>query len=361
MAKAMDQPAGWNKAGRPAGRPAGSGTTTKCRRDRVRAAARERDRLAADGDQDAIALRAQKMASKEKSIAEQEEKKRKEEEKKNEDKKRKAGDSQPVTKQPCQKAATQKELGPSDAQKKAEATNKGSKALTKGTATNTGDKALSKGKEDKRDEKPLAKGKQNTQEEKPLTKGKGKVPIKGEEAKKDKPSYKDKLLAKEQADTPLTKGTKEWKPKQATPSPSPMSPANSADWGRSSSEEPSSTSSSSSSSPAPPPQKKEKREGPVQPILEMRNNKRIAVDWHGVLVTGYGKEVTYNHYNNWWLDQLVNNGYEVHLLSFCGWKRSREVKAWAWQVGQCEFHLGQNWPRWKSTVVPGQWHHQGHR
>ena len=93
----------------------------------------------------------------------------------------------------------------------------------------------------------------------------------------------------------------------------------------------------------------------------MRNNKRIAVDWHGVLVTGYGKEVTYNHYNNWWLDQLVNNGYEVHLLSFCGWKRSREVKAWAWQVGQCEFHLGQNWPRWKSTVVPGQWHHQDHR
>ena len=78
MAKAMDQPAGWNKAGR----PAGSGTTTKCRRDRIRAAARERDRLAAEGDQDAIALKAQKMASKEKFIAEQEEKKRKEEEKK---------------------------------------------------------------------------------------------------------------------------------------------------------------------------------------------------------------------------------------------------------------------------------------
>ena len=76
MAKAMNK----------AGRPLGSGTPTKSRRERIRAAAQERDRLAAEGDQDAIALKAQKMASKEKSIAEQEEKKRKEE--KNEEKKK---------------------------------------------------------------------------------------------------------------------------------------------------------------------------------------------------------------------------------------------------------------------------------
>ena len=69
MAKAMNK----------AGRPLGSGTPTKSRRERIRAAAQERDRLAAEGDQDAIALKAQKMASKEKSIAEQEEEKRKEE------------------------------------------------------------------------------------------------------------------------------------------------------------------------------------------------------------------------------------------------------------------------------------------
>ena len=52
--------------------------------------------------------------------------------------------------------------------------------------------------------------------------------------------------------------------------------------------------------------------------------------WHGVLVAGYGQQVTYGIHNNWWLDQLANNGYEVHLLSMCGWKRSREVKQWAW-------------------------------
>ena len=51
---------GYNKAGR----PAGSGTTTQRRRDRIRAAARERDRLAAEGDQDAMALKAEKMAKK---------------------------------------------------------------------------------------------------------------------------------------------------------------------------------------------------------------------------------------------------------------------------------------------------------
>ena len=340
---------GHNKAGR----PAGSGTTTQRRRDRVRAAARERDRLAAEGDQDAMALKAEKMAKKEKSIAEQEEKKRKYEEE--EEKKKKAGDSQPVPEQPCQKAAaSKKEFGPSAAQEEAEkAQGTDSKTLAKGTAKDTDDKALPKSKGGKKDEKPLAKGKGNTKEGKPLAKGKGntkeekpltkgiestqeeKTLTKGKEAiseaKKDKPSYKDKLLAKEtntQEEKPLTKGTQQWKPKQATPSP--MSP-NSADWGRSSSEEPSSTSSSSSSSPAPPPQKKGKNEEPVKPTLGMRNNKKIAVDWHGVLVTGYGNKVTYNHYNNWWLDQLVNNGYEVHLLSFCGWKRSQEVKQWAWQ------------------------------
>ncbi|CAL1144141.1 unnamed protein product [Cladocopium goreaui] len=247
---------GYNKAGR----PAGSGTTTQRRRDRIRAAARERDRLAAEGDQDAMALKAEKMAKKEKSI--------------------------PVPEQPCQKAAaSKKEFGPSAAQ----------------------EEPLAKGKGNTKEEKPLPKGKGNHQEEKTLTKGK--EAISEEEAKKDKPSYKDKLLAKEtntQEEKPLTKGTQQWKPKQATPSP--MSP-HSADWGR----------------------RSRKNEEPVQPTLEMRNNKKIAVDWHGVLVTGYGKQVTYNHYNNWWLDQLVSNGYEVHLLSFCGWKRSQLVKEWAWQ------------------------------
>ena len=341
MAKAMDHKRGNVEGYNKAGRPAGSGTTTQRRRDRIRAAARERDRLAAEGDQDAMALKAEKMAKKEKSIAEQEEKKRKYEE---EEKKKKAGDSQPVPEQPCQKAAaSKKEFGPSAAQEEAEkAQGTKSKTLAKGTAKDTDDKALPKSKGGKKDKKPLAKGKGNTKEEKPLPKGtgnhqeektltKGKEAISEEEAKKDKPSYKDKLLAKEtntQEEKPLTKGTQQWKPKQATPSP--MSP-HSADWGRSSSEEPSSTSSSSSSSPAPPPQKKGKNEEPVQPTLEMRNNKKIAVDWHGVLVTGYGKHVTYNHYNNWWLDQLVSNGYEVHLLSFCGWKRSQLVKEWAWQ------------------------------
>eukprot|EP00435_Cladocopium_sp_Y103_P028363 s533_g7.t1 len=175
-------------------------------------------------------------------------------------------------------SASTKEFGPSDSQKEAE-----------------------KAKETKDGSKTLTKGTKQTQEEKPLTKGK--------ESSKEEP---------------LPKG-KHWQKKE-----SPEEPANSADWARSSSEE--YTTSSSSSSPKPPPQKKEKKEEKTpEPVLQMKNTKKIAVDWHGVLALGYGNQATYNHYNNWWLDQLYSNGYEVHLLSFCGWKRSRQVYEWAWK------------------------------
>ena len=58
----------------------------------------------------------------------------------------------------------------------------------------------------------------------------------------------------------------------------------------------------------------------------MRANKNIAVDWHGVLVVNDH----YNQDNTYWLDRLHSAGYDVHLLSFCGTKRSKEVWSWAW-------------------------------
>eukprot|EP00435_Cladocopium_sp_Y103_P043667 s2869_g12.t1 len=292
------------------------------------------------------------MASKEKSIAEMEEKK-----KEKEAKKRKARD--PVPEQPCQKAAkddttsaSTKEFGPSDAQKEAEKAKDikdGSKTLTKGTQKAQEEKLLTKeekpskeealpkgSKEPSKEETPLTKGeepitkeplpkgsKETIKEDNPLTKGK-------EPSKEEKPSFKDILTkgTNKQNDKSLTKGNKkQWQKKTTSPSHQ-EEPANSADWSRDSSEE--YTSSSSSSSPSPPPQKKEKTEKKPEPVLEMRNTKKIAVDWHGVLALGNGDQATYNPYNTCWLDQLVDHGYEVHLLSFCGWKRSREVYRWAW-------------------------------
>ena len=81
---------------------------------------------------------------------------------------------------------------------------------------------------------------------------------------------------------------------------------------------------SSSSSPPPPATKIKKEE----PVLEERQGKIIAIDWHGVLVI----RDKYDAKNTHWLQQLVNSGYEVHLLSYCGVARSKEVWDWAWWV-----------------------------
>lgn len=138
--------------------------------------------------------------------------------------------------------------------------------------------------------------------------------------KGDKPSYKDKLLAADGQDKALTKGKDQPVPKGCISSPS----SSSADWSRSSS--------SSSSSPQPPPQKRGKTE--EKPVLEMKNTKKIAVDWHGVLVTGYGDHTTYDRDNTKWLQALKDHGYEVNLVSYCGVERSREVEKWAWHEWQ---------------------------
>ena len=67
---------------------------------------------------------------------------------------------------------------------------------------------------------------------------------------------------------------------------------------------------------------------PVQ--LQMKNSRKIAVDWHGVLVIND----VYDPSNNRWLQCLADLGYEVHLLSFCGIRRAREVHSWAWEEWQ---------------------------
>lgn len=67
---------------------------------------------------------------------------------------------------------------------------------------------------------------------------------------------------------------------------------------------------------------------PVQ--LQVKNSRKIAVDWHGVLVIND----VYDPSNNRWLQCLADLGYEVHLLSFCGIRRAREVHSWAWEEWQ---------------------------
>ena len=73
----------------------------------------------------------------------------------------------------------------------------------------------------------------------------------------------------------------------------------------------------------------------------MKPNKRIAVDWHGVLVIND----QYNKENTECLESLKKAGYEVHLLSFCGFKRSQEVWNWAWHEWEGWTSVNFTWKR----------------
>ena len=156
----------------------------------------------------------------------------------------------------------------------------------------------------------------------------------GKPLPKSKPKQTDESLekGKKQEQETLSKGTAEWKKKERL-LPSPPPAKSQADWGRSSGSTSSSSSSSESSSKEP------LSKGPT--VLTMKPNKRIAVDWHGVLVIND----QYNKENTECLESLKKAGYEVHLLSFCGFKRSQEVWNWAWHEWEGWTSVNFTWKR----------------
>ena len=333
------QNASWNKAGR----PAGSGTTTKSRRDRIRAEAQERDRLAAEGDAAMMKLKAEKEASKAKSIAKQEEARlqaEKEEEeaqpwkqqmnkRKKEEKpcqKAEATAQKPCQKaeataqKPCQKAEAQEEQTVPMAEEKPCQKAQGSKEEPCQEAEEGKEKPCQKAEDGSKENEPCQEAEDGSKESEPCQKAKG---------QEFGPSEKQKQ--KEEAE-PLTKG----KPPKPTT-------AESVDWGSSSY---SSSSSSEESSSHKHPAKKVKGAAPKgkqklapkrtdEPTLEQRQNRRIAVDWNGVLVV----HDYYDPSNTAYLQKLKDHGYEVHLLSYCGVWRSKEVWQWAWH----------EWDGWESV------------
>ena len=154
----------------------------------------------------------------------------------------------------------------------------------------------------------------------------------GKPLPKSKPKQTDESLekGKKQEQETLSKGTAEWKKKERLlPSPSPAK--SQADWGSGSTSSSSSSSESSSKEPL--------SKGPT--VLTMKPNKRTAVDWHGVLVIND----QYNKENTECLESLKKAGYEVHLLSFCGFKRSQEVWNWAWHEWEGWTSVNFTWKR----------------
>ena len=95
------------------------------------------------------------------------------------------------------------------------------------------------------------------------------------------------------------------------------------DWGNSSS---SSSSSASSGTPSPGSPDPLTKGGNKKDLPKKQPPKRVAVDWHKVLV----HDDLYDLRCTPWLQKLKDAGYEVHLLSYCGWTRSQEVYEWAW-------------------------------
>ena len=351
-------------------RPSGSGTTSWARRQRVQAAARERDRLAAAGHADALEAQAKAAARKAASMKKQAEEAQEEaariaEALEASRKKRKMTI-------PCQKEKGSKRKGGKEGLAKPcqKVSSKGSpaepcqKVSSKGSPAEPCQKVSSKGSPAEPCQKVSSKESpaepcQKVSKKESLAEPCQKVPAKdppagtsqasnpcqkdsekqfgpsekemvkrsqdGRPLPKSKPKQTNESLekGKKQEEETLSKGTAEWKKKERQlPSPSPAK--SQADWGRSSG----STSSSESSS-----NKEPLSKGPT--VLTMKPNKNIAVDWHGVLVVND----QYNKENTECLESLKKAGYEVHLLSYCGYKRSQEVWNWAWH----------EWEGWSSV------------
>ena len=120
--------------------------------------------------------------------------------------------------------------------------------------------------------------------------------------------------------------------------PAPPTPASEVDYGGSTSE-------LESHQPKKEKKKEDKKaaltKGEVPLSLTCKPNKKVAVDWHGVLVI----DDFHKPSNNFFLQKLHKAGFEVHCLSFCGYKRAQEVWNWAW-------HEWENWASVSFTWKP---------
>ena len=60
----------------------------------------------------------------------------------------------------------------------------------------------------------------------------------------------------------------------------------------------------------------------------------MAIDWHGVFqISEWGQDkVRDSHIAALW--DLQAEGFENHLVSYCGWKREQEVKEWNISAGK---------------------------
>ena len=305
------------------GKVAGSGTCSKARRERAQKAAQERDRLAAAGDPDAIAKKALADAKKQAAQA------------KKEAAAAASDQAPPCPKEEPASASQDPVLRPSARQ------------LVKEAGQLKWRKVEKKGWEmvDKTTPAPAEVDKTT-----PAPKVDKTTPAKVDKTKADK-----------------GKAAKVDKTKAKTKPPGHVSLSSSPDWGDSSSSSSGdlgkrSGDSSSSSNPgdlakrsrSQTPEnmkiseefKLEKKKNtplakghaqkkkplakgiPVQ--LQMKNSRKTAIDWHGVLVIND----VYDPSNNRWLQCLADLGYEVHLLSFSGIRRAREVHSWAWEEWQ---------------------------
>ena len=140
-------------------------------------------------------------------------------------------------------------------------------------------------------------------------------------SKKLGPSEKEQAKEKEQSKG-LTKAKDDSLPKGKKSSQQSSDDGMSVDWGNSSSSASASSGTPSPGSPDPLTKGDDGKKG----LPKKQPPKRVAVDWHKVLVHNNLYDLTATP----WLQKLKDAGYEVHLLSYCGWKRSHEVYDWAW-------------------------------
>ena len=330
---------GWNNKWR----PTGSGTTSHARRARIQAAAQERDRLAALGDSAALADKAKKEAQKAASMKKQAEEaaeqaartaaqaaeaaaaasqaagwvevgpSRKKPRKGPPCQKEKPNKREP----PCQKEQPKKKETPcqKEQQKKKETPCPKEQPKKKETPCQKGQANKKETPCQKEQEKKDAPGQKEQKESVPPEGSKDGV------SKKLGPSEKEQAKEKEQSKG-LTKAKDDSLPKGKKSSHQSSDDGMSVDWGNSSSSASASSGTPSPGSPDPLTKGDDGKKG----LPKKQPPKRVAVDWHKVLVHNNLYDLTATP----WLQKLKDAGYEVHLLSYCGWKRSHEVYDWAW-------------------------------
>jgi hypothetical protein len=83
------------------------------------------------------------------------------------------------------------------------------------------------------------------------------------------------------------------------------------------------------------------------------NNLKVGIDWHNTLQMGEGNSVpTYNEYA---LELLLEKGFKVTILSYCGEERSTQCLQPAWKL-KCNNKLARiEWCRVKTGVLGKAW------